>query len=63
MSHLKKKRSKFMVYSSLFERFPSDFFTKSTKRNKSSGSCCYSSRFILIFFQVLLSHIVSNYPI
>ena len=50
MSHF-IKQIKFMICSSLFERLPSDFFTKGTKRYKSSGSCCYSSRFILNFFK------------
>ena len=37
MSHF-IKQSKLMIDSSLFERLPSDFFTKGTKINKPSGS-------------------------
>ena len=46
MSHF-IKQSKFVICSSLFERLSSDSLTKGTKRNKSSGSCCYSSGVIL----------------
>ena len=50
MSHF-IKQSKFVICSSLFERLPSDFLTKASKRNKSSGSCCHSSGFILNFIK------------
>ena len=50
MSHF-TKQSKFVICSSLFERLPSDFLTMGTMRNKSCGSCCYSSGFILNFIK------------
>ena len=52
MSHF-IKQSKFVICSSFFERLPSDFLTKGTKRNKSCGSCCYSSGFTLNFIKLV----------
>ena len=37
MSHF-IKQGKFVICSSLFERLPSDFLTKGSKRNNSNGS-------------------------
>ena len=47
------KQGKLVICSSLFKRIPPDFFIKNSNRNKSSGSCGDSSRFILYFIELL----------
>ena len=63
------EQGKFMISSSLFKRIPSNFLTKGSNRNKSSGSCCYSRCLILNFVNSFfsyceqLSHMISPYLI